>query len=360
MRCLLATLALTVAISGTTLAAQRTPGQNAPANAAASNKLKAELTGLERAAIASQLVRTFASDVRARGQDVHGWAVKLGRQIGTADAVNVQQAATMPTLNSAMAVLMGQQVKSSSIQRVMEMAAAGDVVAASLGDPLADLTYTPLPNGRCRVADSRTISSPLTAGITRGIDTEDTSSYASQGGTGSSAGQGSTNCGIPSFVAAVVVSVTVLPTSSTGFFKIFSNDQTFTDGNTVQWSNFGGATNDVIVKSCQSCALELSIYASGSTHYVLDVLGYYIRPQATALQCVDTADTVVSVAAGATANASAPACAAGYTQTSTNCESSTWQMPFVFFSGGVCSAQNNSAGTASIRASRTCCRVPGR
>lgn len=77
-----------------------------------------------------------------------------------------------------------------------------------------------------------------------------------------------------------------------------------------------------------------------------------------ALQCVDSGETIDNVNAGATRNTVAPACPAGYTQTGTNCESSTWQMPFVYFSNGTCSAQNNSSGTAQLRASRTCCRVP--
>jgi hypothetical protein len=32
-------------------------------------------------------------------------------------------------------------------------------------------------------------------------------------------------------------------------------------------------------------------------------------------------------------------------------------MPIVFFNGGTCSARNNSTSDATLRASRTCCRV---
>lgn len=78
---------------------------------------------------------------------------------------------------------------------------------------------------------------------------------------------------------------------------------------------------------------------------------------AVALSCVETANTNLVIGAGGTGNAVAPACSAGYVQTSTNCESTTWQMPFVFFQSGTCSAQNNSGSDATLRASRTCCRV---
>ena len=81
---------------------------------------------------------------------------------------------------------------------------------------------------------------------------------------------------------------------------------------------------------------------------------------ATAIQCVETANTVVNVVAGGTANASAPACAAGYTQTATNCETTSWLMPIVYFQSGTCSARNNDTVSQTLRASRTCCRVPGR
>lgn len=78
-----------------------------------------------------------------------------------------------------------------------------------------------------------------------------------------------------------------------------------------------------------------------------------------ALQCQDTANTTVAgIAPGGTANASAPACAVGYTQTATNCEATSWLVPFVFIHGGTCSARNNDSTPQDIRASRTCCRVP--
>jgi hypothetical protein len=109
-----------------------------------------------------------------------------------------------------------------------------------------------------------------------------------------------------------------------------------------------------------AAANELNVYSFAQTHLVADIVGYYINPEATAIQCVDTLDTVVSVVAGGTAKASAPACTAGYTTTATNCEASSWDMPMVYSSGGTCSAKNNGGASADLRASRTCCRVPGR
>ena len=78
---------------------------------------------------------------------------------------------------------------------------------------------------------------------------------------------------------------------------------------------------------------------------------------AVSLDCVTTANTEIIVSVGATANSIAPACASGYLPTATFCQSSSWQMPFAFISGGVCSAQNNSPMEATLRASQRCCRV---
>jgi len=75
------------------------------------------------------------------------------------------------------------------------------------------------------------------------------------------------------------------------------------------------------------------------------------------LSCVVTPVKVVDVAAGATANSIAENCSIGYVQTSTNCESGSWEMPFVFQNIGICSARNNGAASAQLRASRTCCKV---
>ena len=78
---------------------------------------------------------------------------------------------------------------------------------------------------------------------------------------------------------------------------------------------------------------------------------------AAALDCLDTANTFASVSSGGTANLLAAACPFGYAQTATNCESDSWNMPFVLQHGGTCSAQNNGSFTAELRASRTCCRT---
>lgn len=273
------------------------------------------------------------------------WAREMGPVFSTVPVSKLQEAANAKTFDAMNATLLGGSGGSAS----------PSVTPKSLGDVATDLVFVPV--APCRLFDTRLAGGAIAANTTRSFDVTAVSDYTFQGGSASNCnGVGAAG----SFGAAVINFTTVAPAAA-GYITAFPFATTQPLAATVNYAGGDIRGNVATVALDQGAsANELSVYSFAQTHLVGDIIGYFINPQATALQCVDTADTVVSVGAGATSNAVAPACAAGYTQTATNCESSTWQMPFVFFSGGVCSAQNNSAGTASLRASRTCCRVPGR
>ncbi|TAG82003.1 MAG: hypothetical protein EAZ24_04005 [Burkholderiales bacterium] len=108
-------------------------------------------------------------------------------------------------------------------------------------------------------------------------------------------------------------------------------------------------------------SFDFTIYSVAQSHYTVDIVGYLAPPVATALQCLETANTDLSlVANGGTGNAVAPACPVGYIQTATNCETTSWLMPIVYFQSGTCSARNGDSTAQTLRSSRTCCRIPGR
>ena len=343
-------------------------GKSMPGMVAGQSTQTMRLTPKQRGDIARTLVRMWAADVREQGGNVRDWAMKLGRFVGTADAANLRQALDMPTYQTMMGVLQGQPVASKSVQQALAQAA--DVGIESLGSTIADTTYTPLPNGRCRVADSRVIASPMPGGVERDIDVEEATTYASQGGNGTFAnGDGAANCGIPSLTTAVALSVTVLSTGSEGFFKVFENNKPFQTGSTVYYTGAVSASNDMIVTSCQSCASELSLYSSSAVHYVVDVVGYFIPNQATALQCENTAFTQ-SVSAGSNFDIPIPGCPAGYTITGAGCATGGFNQADWAVTGldrvsstqmlAFCSGTNKTAGTITVRGTAQCCRVPGR
>jgi hypothetical protein len=340
---------------------------------------KTKLTPAERGDLAHEIVKKWGNYIQIeKKMSIDDWTDRMLLSFVNADANNLQNAAKAQSFDAMMGSLMGQRITPENVDRMMTaplprakpsrgaVVKAASIGTKSLGSPLADLVYTPLPNGRCRIADSRALlsgaGSPLAAATQRNLVVWGISSYGSQGGNGTFAsGDGSTNCGIPDNPVSVAVSVTVLPQNSNGgVFKVFQQGLVFQTGNTVFYTNGGGASGDLIVRSCIGCSTEISVYSSEQVHYVVDVIGYYMPPVATALQCEETANENLDIAASGTGNAVAPACATGYTQTATNCETTSWLMPIVFFQSGTCSARNNDTATRTLRASRTCCRVPGR
>lgn len=304
----------------------------------------------------AELTRRFVSKWSAYVQRVYGvqpnvWARRIGPSLGTVDGDNLRNALSRDTFEGAMAELTGDGARLSDAQMQAKMAAmGGEKTLGALGN---DLVYTPIQP--CRIVDTRVAGGAIAANSTRNFIGINASNFTAQGGS-------ATNCGTLGLSAtALALNTTAVSPSIAGYATVYPYGTTQPLASSVNYTA-GAVVNNAIIAQIPNplSSFDFTIYSFAQSHYVVDIVGYFAPPVATALQCTDTADTVVSVAAGGQQNAVAPACPAGYTQTATNCESSTWQMPFVYFSGGTCSAQNNSASAANLRASRTCCRVPGR
>lgn len=244
----------------------------------------------------------------------------------------------------------------AELEQASASAAALDGTAA-FGSTTEDLVYKPI--SPCRFIDTRNIGGAING--TRGFDVF--LNGASYGGVAGCNPTALFGVGENAFGALAVNVTVVSPGDAPGFLAVKPTAASpttsllnwYQSGANVQVANAGLVTLDQ-----SGAADEFVIQTSGPAQVIVDIFGAFIAPNATALDVFTTAETLVNVAAGGTANANAPACPTGYSYVSTQCESSTWQMPFVFFSGGTCSAQNNSASTAVLRASRVCARVPGR
>ena len=319
------------------------------------------LTNADRGRIADDLIAKWSSVVRATpGGDVARWSEKLKSMIARADTANVLTATTATSLDSALAALDGRP----TVDPVLPAKSLGNgtVGPQAIGSYDRDLTYTPLPYGRCRIADSRVISSPAPAGVARSFAIEEVASYASYGGSGSYAnGTGSANCGIPANVKAYAVSVTLLSPAANGIFKVFAYSSTSQTGNSVLF-NAGayGASADLNVVSCFICAAEISIQSSASVHYIIDVVGYFAPPLATAISCADTNYQNYNMAPGASGQYSAALCPLGYTAMSVACFGSAATVTLYGQGYGACSARNTGTTAATLYVGQTCCRVPGR
>lgn len=221
-----------------------------------------------------------------------------------------------------------------------------------LGDADRDLVFVPVTP--CRIFDTRIAGGAIAAGTTRGFDVTAVSNYSFQGGAGSNCG----GVGAAGSFAAVVVNLTTVTPSNQGYITAFPFGATQPLSASLVYTPNSLVSNEVIIRLDQGAsANEMSVFSSAQTHLVGDVTGYFINPGPLAFECTETSLTSTPVTPGGTANATAPVCPAGYTQTATHCQTSSWLTPLVYIYLGTCSARNNSGADASVSASRTCCRA---
>ena len=235
---------------------------------------------------------------------------------------------------------------------------------AQIGSLSSDLVFTPVTP--CRIFDTRTSqggTGPIGTNGTKTFAIWGQTSYASQGGKAS-------NCGITagSNTAAVALSMVVVAPSTVGYLTAYPAGETQPLASTMNF-NTGElvVSNAAILKVNQTNGnAALSIFASSSTEVIADVVGYYSKPVATALQCQDT--TEVSVPINTLVNGrygafvQPGACPAGFTSVALRCGVSSFlasASEYDSISDGYC-AGNSLENTANLTARRTCCRIPGR
>ncbi|HRO26362.1 MAG TPA: hypothetical protein PK743_09515 [Luteimonas sp.] len=319
----------------------------------------------QRGELARQFVGKWGNYV-TRVYDVPAdtWAMRMVPNFVSADPANLRNSLKRDTFEGAVSELggVGHRVADSAVIDQMARAslkgAPDAAIAAAAGKALGalgnDLVYTPVQP--CRIIDTRsTAAGPIAANGTRSFLAINSSNFTAQGGS-------STNCGTSGLNAtAVAINLTAVAPAIAGYATAYPYGTTQPLAASVNYAAGAIVNNALIVQIPNPLAsYDFTLYTFAQSHYVADIVGYFAPPVATALQCVETANGVGSVAAGSTRNQVAPSCPTGYTQTATNCESSEWLMPIVWIKNGLCSARNNSASAAELRASRTCCRVPGR
>ena len=316
-----------------------------------------QLTPKQRGDLTRQMVLKWGDYVqKVHGVPVRTWAQRMVPTFVQADTSNFSNALQRDTFEGAMAELMGTGHKVTDDAVISKLAAAGgEDGTQTLGALTNDLVYTPV--APCRILDTRNVAAgAIAANSTRNFVAFGVSSFTSQGGS-------ATNCGVNALAAtAVAINLTAVTPSAAGYATAYPFGTAQPVASSVNYTAGAIVNNALIVQTPNPISsFDFTLYSFAQSHYVADIVGYFAPPVATALQCVETANTDLTIAAsGGTGNAVAPACATGYTQTATNCETTSWQMPIVFFQSGTCSARNNDTTTQTLRASRTCCRVPGR
>jgi hypothetical protein len=353
-----AALALAIGTLATDASAARVTGVTGT-RAAQPATASLTLTPKARGEMTKQFVLRWGGYVqRVYRVPVGTWAKRMVADFASADPANFRAALARDTFEGAMAALNGAGHRfddEAAITRLAKLPAGAKALPAP-APGATDLVYTPIQP--CRILDTRnTAAGAIVADSSRDFVSINQSDYTAQGGSASDCG----TLGV--HAAAVAINLTAVAPDRGGYATVYPYGTTKPLASSVNYGAGEFVNNGIIVQIPSPLTTsDFTVYSYGTAHYVADIVGYFAPPLATALQCQDTANTIVAnvAAGGGTANASAPACPTGYTQTATNCETSSWLMPIVFSHSGTCSARNNDTIPQDLRASRTCCRVPGR
>lgn len=334
-----------------------------PANqSVSSNTVTGTLSPQQRGAAIGAFVRKWGPYAQqVYGVDVRTWSSRLVGEFAHGDATNIQRSLTRTTFEGAMAELAGVGHRSSDAQVINKLAAAkasGAMVGTTtdlLGDTNNDLVFTPIPP--CRIADTRNTGGQIAANSDRGFNAWGVPNYTAFGGS-------NTNCGLQSeHPSAVVLNVTGVLPAAAGFATVYAGD--LASPPFVASINYatGAIVNNNVVVALNSLggSPDYRIYTLRASHYVVDIVGFYDTPHATALECITLPGTPVSIPAGANGQAHRPSCAAGYTETAIYCQTASFDTDISNLSEGVdCTFKNNSGTAVNGRAYARCCRVPGR
>lgn len=231
---------------------------------------------------------------------------------------------------------------------------------AQLGTLDKDLVFTPITP--CRLFDTR-VSQGGTGGIfaggTKGFAVWGQTSFASQGGAAS-------NCGLTANAdtAAVAVNLTVVMPTAGGYITAYPAGVALPTAATVNFNAGDIKGNFTIVKVQQTgVAPNLNIYSSSTTDVVGDVVGFYSRPVATALNCTNVTGTSVSVPGNTYGYGFGVTCPAGFSavylsfnaaQNVLMADSSLNGNSGNFF------VKNTDANAQVVTPKITCCQIPGR
>ena len=272
--------------------AQKAPSEGDVLDATARAQYQADLQQVRqnKAGYAADIVARWENEARASGKWDPNYAVDLFGALMKLGPDNLLAAGEATSYDAMTAVLM-----------------AGSRAPLDLGDSFRDLVYTPVTP--CRVVDTRNISNPLVAGVTRTFDVDNPTSFSFQGGFNGP-------CGIPfGAAAAVAMNLTVTAPTAGGFLTAFglgappfASILNFGAGETI--------ANSSIVPVVPGPGNDFSLFlgsAPGATvHAIVDVLGFFAAPLTTALYN-NVVVTTTNVAGGlGSFSVRSPACPAGW------------------------------------------------
>ncbi len=284
------------------------------------------------------------------GKAGDGWARRMQSTLAASDIQNLELAASANTFEEMNAALLG------GGQAFQE---AGKMRPTSLGQPGSDLVYTPITP--CRVADSRVVGGPIAASGSRSFAVYTATDFTAQGGAAS-------NCGLPENASAVTVKLTSVRPPADGFFTAFPFNEMQPLASSLNYTAGLISSDESHVRLCRpACPSGFSVFSFAQSDIVIDVTGYFIEPEATALECVVAQDSGNLDLLGGL-QARSVNCPTGYSATGGGCGGPLGigvsnSAPVLLAGSPVgwrCDLVGSLLSIISYQVNATCCRVPGR
>ncbi|MGN6153028.1 MAG: hypothetical protein ACTHOH_13630 [Lysobacteraceae bacterium] len=301
-----------------------------------------------RGELASDIVKTWSAEAGARHKvSPQAWSAQMTTTLRQVDMANLERAAGAPTLDGMQAALLG----ASTARR------AG--APTKLGAPGADLVYTPL--APCRIVDTRLAGGPIATSGSRSFLGYSASGFALQGGDAG-------DCGIPQNASALQVKLTASRPVSDGYFTAYPSGIARPLTSSLNYFAAKDTSNSETISLCRpGCATQFSIFTFAQSDAVIDVVGYYMEPVATALDCTVAQQTGNLDLLGGLQTRSV-SCPAGYAAASGGCGGPLGigisnSQPVVTGgqpTGWRCDLVGSLLSVISYQVSATCCRTAGR
>lgn len=325
---------------------------------------------------ASQISDMYNGDAKASKQAVEQW-VSMFYSLSAADKQSVLSDLADGDVRGFYRTVQGGMAKKLAAAYGARQAAGG-IANDSQKLAATDNEYVFVPSDPCRVSDTRSwpglgvmgaqrVRHSYIYSVSNGF-----SWTSSQGGNGSA---GTGNCAGTYFAAGTPVSalatVTVFPTAS-GNLRAWNGATTIPVASMLNFQNSDAAANTTVIPINRSVTKitggqidnsvgDIAIWneSGGAAHILVDVVGYFVKPQTYAMVCTNQALSSTATAVGFK-SVSAPACPVGTSRTGLLCGNSGTNTPMNsngYNGGNACEWTNAVIGT-SYSAYNICCTLP--
>jgi hypothetical protein len=149
-------------------------------------------------------------------------------------------------------------------------ARANAAAPAAAVDTAVESKYTPITP--CRIIDTRNAGGKLAAGGTRSFVATGTTGFTTQGGT-------SAGCGIPSAASAIQVAVTAVTATGNGLLRIYPANTGVPNAAFLNYTKAFNVSSAGSITLARTGSYDFKVTNVGyTTHAVVDVQGYYVKP----------------------------------------------------------------------------------